>query len=240
MSIAKQTNNKLDRYLDKLKDLSKPISLRSGMLINTPYKYLGSKKKLLMVGFNPGNVPEYSETTIDEDWNRHSEDLSFNAMDECWGANPIKAPGCHPIQLLYQAFINKNNTSLGKEDVLVTNLYWQRSKSIKKLDIDDKLKKACYEGFLISLEEHQPDTICFLGHNTAEEVRKNRWTEICLVKTPTKYPWGQNQKVRNYRMKFNGKGINTFSIPHPSRFGFGNNPERLTSILDTLKKNGVS
>ena len=43
MSIEKQANSKLEGYLDKLKDLSKPISLRSGMLINSPYKYLGSK-----------------------------------------------------------------------------------------------------------------------------------------------------------------------------------------------------
>ena len=77
MSTEKQTNTKLEGYLDKLKDLSKPISLRSGMLINSPYKYLGSKKKLLMVGFNPGGVPSYLETTIDEDFNRHEEDLSF-------------------------------------------------------------------------------------------------------------------------------------------------------------------
>lgn len=235
MSTEKQINTKLESYLDKLKDLSKPISLRSGMLINSPYKYLGSKKKLLMVGFNPGGVPSYSETTIDEDFNRHEEDLSFNAMEECWGANQIKAPGCHPIQLLYQAFLN--HTSLEEEDVLVTNLYWQRSQSSKDLIIDDKLERACREGFLLNAESHQPETICFLGHETASHLIDMRWSNICLMRGSSKYPWGENQKIKNYRMKFNGKSINTFSIPHPSRFGFGNSSERLSSILDALIKN---
>ena len=141
-------------YLDKLKVLSDPISLRSGMLINSPYEFLCSKKKLFMVGFNPGGVPDYSETTIGEDFRRHSEDLSFDAMEECWGSNQIKAPGCHPIQLLYQAFIN--HTSIEKVDVLVTNLFWQRSPSSKDLIIDDKLEKICRDGFLLNTETHQP------------------------------------------------------------------------------------
>jgi hypothetical protein len=157
-------------------------------------------------------------------------------MEECWGANQIKAPGCHPIQLLYQAFLN--NTSLEEEDVLVTNLYWQRSQSSKELIIDDKLERVCREGFLLNIESHEPETICFLGHETASHLINNGWSNICLMRGSSKYPWGENQKIKNYRMKFNDKSINTFSIPHPSRFGFGNSSERLSSILDALIRNG--
>jgi len=234
MRVIKKNNN-MRTYVDKVNKLIEPLSLRSGMVINTPYRHLGSKKKLLMVGFNPGGVPSYSETTIDEDFSRHTEDLSFNAMEECWGANQIKAPGCHPIQLLYQAFLN--NTSLEEEDVLVTNLYWQRSQSSKELIIDDKLERVCREGFLLNIESHEPETICFLGHETASHLINNGWSNICLMRGSSKYPWGENQKIKNYRMKFNDKSINTFSIPHPSRFGFSNSFERLSSILDALIRN---
>ena len=234
MRVIKKNNN-MRTYVDKVNKLIEPLSFRSGMVINTPYRYLGSKKKLLMVGFNPGGVPSYSETTIYEDFNRHEEDLFFNAMEECWGANQIKAPGCHPIQLLYQAFLN--NTSLEEEDVLVTNLYWQRSQSSKELIIDDKLERVCREGFLLNIESHEPETICFLGHETASHLINNGWSNICLMRGSSKYPWGENQKIKNYRMKFNDKSINTFSIPHPSRFGFSNSFERLSSILDALIRN---
>lgn len=235
MSIKKKLRTELETYFEKLKVLSEPISLRSGMLINSPYEYLCSKKKLFMVGFNPGGVPDYSETTIIEDFNRHLEDLSFDAMEECWGSNQIKAPGCHPIQLLYHAFLN--HTSLEKGDVLVTNLFWQRSPSSKDLIIDDKLEKICRDGFLLNIEIHQPETICFLGHETAKHVIDMGWSDICLLRGFSKYPWGENHKIKNYRMKFNGKSINTFSIPHPSRFGFGNSHQRLYSIINALIKN---
>ena len=174
-------------------------------------------------------------STIGEDFRRHQEDLSFDAMEECWGSNQIKAPGCHPIQLLYQAFIN--HTSIEKVDVLVTNLFWQRSPSSKDLIIDDKLEKICRDGFLLNTETHQPETICFLGHETAKHVIDMGWSDICLLRGSSKYPWGENQKIKNYRMKFNGKSINTFSIPHPSRFGFGNSHERLSAIINALTKN---
>jgi hypothetical protein len=32
------------------------------------FEYLASKKKLMIVGYNPGNVPEDNKNTIDEDW----------------------------------------------------------------------------------------------------------------------------------------------------------------------------
>jgi len=226
----------MHKYFEKFEDLIRPVSWRSGMVINSPFEYLTSKKKLLMVGHNPGGVPEESNTTIKEDWIRHLDDPSFNALKESWGSYPEKFPGNHPIQLLYKAFLD--NTSLTEEDILSTNVYWERTKSTELLKVDARIERSCKEGFLYNLEVHQPDCICFLGHGTVDVAGK--WASVNLSRGSSNYPWGSNQKIKFQRMKFNGTGINTFSIPHPSRFGFGNDPERLTSILKALKKNGVS
>ena len=229
--------NKNRTFMGKIDQLIRPISQRSGMVINTPYKHLGSKKRLLIVGFNPGGVPDYSKTTIEGDWIRHKEDISFNAMNESWGGIQEKSPGSHPIQLLYKAFLV--NTALKEEDILVTNLYWQRSQTSKKLVVDQKLENICKDGFLLNLEEHNPEAICFLGHQTARSIVNQGWSSICLMTGTTNYPWGQSQEIKSYRMKFNGRGINTFSLPHPSRFGFANDPERLSAILKGLEKCGI-
>ena len=158
-----------------------------------PEKFeFNSKKKLIMVGHNPGGVPEESNTTIKEDWNRHLDDLSFNALKESWGSYPEKYPGTHPIQLLYKALLD--NTSLTEEDILSTNVYWKRSKSTELLKVDASLERSCKEGFMYNLEVHQPDCICFLGHASADMAGK--WAKVNLTGGSYTYPWGNEQVIK--------------------------------------------
>ena len=225
----------MNEYFEKFEDLIRPIGWRSGMVINSPFEFLASKKKLMMVGHNPGGVPQESETTIKEDWIRHLDDPSFNALKESWGSYPEKLPGTHPIQLLYKALLD--NTSLTEEDILSTNVYWKRTKTTELLKVDTSLERSCREGFLYNLEVHEPDCIFFLGHGSVDIAGK--WATVNLSKGSSSYPWGNDQIIKFQRMKFNGIGFNTLSIPHPSRFGFGNDPERLTAILMGLEKCGI-
>ena len=92
-------------YLQELNGLIRPLQSRSGMVINSPFKYLASKKKLMIVGYNPGGVPDTNETTIAEDWMRHTSDENFNALTESWGQHQALIAGSHPIQKFYQAII---------------------------------------------------------------------------------------------------------------------------------------
>jgi len=225
----------MKQYFKKFEDLIRPIGWRSGMVINSPFEFLTSKKRLMMVGHNPGGVPNESNTTIKEDWNRHLENPSFNALKESWGSYPKKYPGNHPIQLLYKAFLDK--TSLTEEDILSTNVYWKRTKTTELLKVDNPLERSCREGFLYNVEVHQPDCICFLGHASADIAGK--WSKVNLSGGSYTYPWGNEQIIKIKRMKFNGRGINTFSIPHPSRFGFGNDLKRLSAILIGLQTCGI-
>ena len=220
-------------YTNTMEGLIKPIINRSGMVINSPFKYLGTKKKLMIVGFNPGGVPDDSETTIGQDWERHKNDLNFNALTESWGQNKILIPGSHPIQEFYQSIIN--NSNLKEEDILYTNLYWQRSKSVSDLSIDPILDNQCREGFLLHLSTHEPDCICFLGHGTKDHV-SSEWANVSFNCGQINYPWGHTQTVKLQRMKFENFRVKTFSVPHPSRFRLGNNQERLDSILNALSK----
>ena len=66
-----------------------------------------------------------------------------------------------------------------------------------------------------------------------------KWATVNLSKGSSSYPWGDDQIIKFQRMKFNGIGFNTLSIPHPSRFGFGYDPERLSAILKGLEKCGL-
>ena len=216
--------NYKDNYLNNLRDLMNPISERSGMIINTPYNHLAETKKLLMVGFNPGGVPSDLMTSIKEDFTRHSENPSFNALDERWGNH---ASGNHPIQLLYQALIKY--TELMSSDILQTNIYWQRSSDINKLKIDSMLENNCREGLILNIKTHKPKSIIFLGHKAAETAQK--WADNSFSNDDIKYPWGNNHKIKFYSMKFNNHRIKAFSIPHPSRFGFGSDMYRLAAIL---------
>ena len=226
--MQKKTN-----YLNRMSDLINPLLNRSGMIINSPFEYLATKKRLMIVGFNPGGVPNHNETTIEEDWSRHISDESFNALKESWGQDKILIPGNHPIQIFYQKLID--NTDLAEEDILYTNLYWQRSKSVSDLRIDSILEKQCKEGFLLNLETHQPESICFLGHQTHDHISKE-WASVSLACGEINYPWGNSQVIKFHRMKFENFRVGTFSVPHPSRFGIGDNQNRLDSILKALNR----
>lgn len=218
-------------YLETFNELIRPIQSRSGMVINSPFQYLAKKKKLMIVGYNPGGVPDANETTIQEDWIRHTSDESFNALTESWGQHQSLMAGSHPIQRLYQAIID--STDLKEGDILYTNMYWQRSKSITDLKIDRILEKQCKKGFLLNLVIHQPESICFLGHKTYDQIVKD-WSEVSFPCGAIDYPWGETQSIKLYRMKFLDFRVKAFSIPHPSRFGIGNDPDRLDAILQAL------
>ena len=224
--MQKKTN-----YLNRMSDLINPLLNRSGMIIDSPFEYLATKKRLMIVGFNPGGVPDHNETTIEEDWMRHTSDESFNALKESWGQDKILIPGNHPIQIFYQKLID--NTDLTEEDILYTNLYWQRSKSVSDLRIDSILEKQCKEGFLLNLETHQPECICFIGHSTEEIVSKEWAASSFRDGQPDDYPWG-NQKIKFQKIRFPENTIRTFSIPHQSRFGIGYHDKRLESVLKAL------
>ena len=88
-------------YFKNFEKFINPIGYRDGMVINSPFSHLGSKKKLMMVGHNPGGVSQESNTNIKEDWNRHMADPSFNALNEDWDGEE----GTHPIQLLNTTLI---------------------------------------------------------------------------------------------------------------------------------------
>ena len=90
---------------------------------------------------------------------------------------------------------------------------------------------------MYNLEVHEPDCIFFLGHGSVDIAGK--WATVNLSKGSSSYPWGNDQIIKFQRMKFNGIGFNTLSIPHPSRFGFGNDPERLSAILMGLEECGI-
>ena len=82
-NIQKNHNNNEKiriNYLSSLEALTNSIGNRSGMIINTPYKHLADIKKLMMVGYNPGGVPNEVMTSISEDFKRHLDDFSFNAL----------------------------------------------------------------------------------------------------------------------------------------------------------------
>ena len=208
--------NYKDNYLNNLRDLLNPIGNRSGMIINSAFKDLATPKKLMMVGFNPGGVPSDLMTSIKEDFTRHSKNPSLNALKERWGNH---APGKHSIQLLYQALID--NTKLESEDILKTNVYWQRSSDISSLKIDTLLEKICRKGFLLNIKIHQPKSIMFLGIDARKIAEK--WSDVTLSIGDSHYPWGTAQKIRFYSMKFDGYRVKAFSIPHPSHFPHGSN-----------------
>ena len=216
-------------YMANIDKLINPIGNRSGMIVNSAYKDLATPKKLLMVGFNPGGVPSDLMTSIKEDFVRHIENPSFNALNERWGNH---ASGNHPIQLLYRALIK--HTELVSGDILKTNIYWQRSTDIDKLKIDLLLENNCREGLLLNIKTHQPKSIIFLGHKAAETAQK--WADISFNNGDIKYPWGNNHKIKFYSMKFDDHRIKAFSIPHPSRFGFGGDMYRLAAILKAANK----
>ena len=220
-------------YLETFNELIRPLQSRSGMVINSPFKYLASKKKLMIVGYNPGGVPDTNETTIAEDWMRHTSDENFNALTESWGQHQTLIAGSHPIQRFYQAIIDSSD--LTEEDILYTNMYWQRSKSIADLTIDPILEEQCKEGFLLNLIIHQPESICFLGHKTHDQIVKD-WSELSFPCGAIDYPWGETQSIKLYRMKFQDFRVKAFSVPHPSRFGIGNDPDRLDAILQALDR----
>lgn len=211
-----------------------PIGYRDGMVINSPFSHLGSEKKLMMVGHNPGGVSQESNTSIKEDWSRHMADPSFNALKEDWDGKE----GTHPIQLLNTTLIE--NTSLNQNDILSTNVYWKRSKNSEQLNVDAILEKNCKDGFLYNLEVHQPDCILFLGHASADIA--TRWAcRSTSLKRPTPFPWGNDQLIKYKKLSFNKIGVfNTVSIPHPSRFRIGENQDRVISILEALDRNGIS
>ena len=215
-------------YLNRMSDLINPLLNRSGMIINSPFEYLAKKKKLMIVGYNPGNVPDINKTTINEDWLRHTNDESFNPLHESWGHY---LPGCHPIQIFYQRLID--NTDLNETDILYTNLYWERSNGIEDLEIDPILEKQCKKAFFLNLETHQPECICFIGHSTEEIVSKEWAASSFRDGQPDDYPWG-NQKIKFQKIRFPENTIRTFSIPHQSRFGIGYHDKRLESVLKAL------
>ena len=217
-------------YLRKMSVLINPLLNRSGMIIDSPFEYLATKKKLMIVGYNPGNVPDNNKTTIDEDWLRHINNEDFNALNESWGSY---LPGDHPIQIFYQRLID--NTHLTEADVLYTNLYWERSNGIKDLEIDPILEKQCKDGFFLNIKTHQPECICFIGHSTQESVSKE-WASVSLGCGEINYPWGDSQVIKFHRMKFNNHRVATFSIPHQSRFGIGYDQERLESVTNALDR----
>lgn len=222
--------NYKDNYLNNLRDLLNPIGNRSGMIINSAFKDLATPKKLMMVGFNPGGVPSDLMTSIKEDFTRHSKNPSFNALNERWGNH---SSGNHPIQLLYQALIK--NTELVSGDILKTNIFWQRSADIDKLKIDALLENNCRKGLLLNIKTHQPKSIIFLGHKAAETAKT--WADMSSDDGERSYPWGKsNQKIKFYSMKFDDHRVKAFSIPHPSRFGFGSDMYRLAAILKAANK----
>ena len=228
-NLQDNRNSKIN-YLNSLKDLFNPISNRSGMIINTPYKHLAETKKLMMVGFNPGGVPSENMTTIREDFKRHLDDSSFNALNEEWGKF---AAGEHPIQKLYQALIR--NTELEPKDILKTNIYWERSSGIPELKIDSIIEKICRKGFLLNIKAHKPKSIMFLSDKSRKIAEK--WSDTSLPIGISRYPWGTAPiKIRLYSMKFDGHYVKAFSIPHPSQFSHGDNPDRLNAILEAAKK----
>ena len=234
-NIQKNHNNNEKiriNYLNSLEALTNSIGNRSGMIINTPYKHLADIKKLMMVGYNPGGVPSEVMTSISEDFKRHLDDFSFNALEETWGDH---IEGAHPIQRLYQDLIN--NTELEKKDIFQTNVYWQRSVSTDELRIDPELEKNCKKGFFLNIETHRPKSILFLGHQAAEVAQD--WSDVTLPIGRIFYPWGSNQSVKLYSMKFDGYRVKAFSIPHPSRFAHGDNQDRFRAILEAVNKSDI-
>ena len=219
-------------YFKKFEKLIDPIGRRDGMVINSPFCHLGTKKRLMMVGHNPGGVSVRSKTSIKEDWNRHTNDPFFNALEEDWDGKK----GKHPIQLLNKILIE--NTTLKQRDILSTNVYWLRSRNSEQLKVDALLEKKCRDGFLYNLEVHKPDCVLFLGHVSSDIA--SRWACGCLPKGSAIFPWGNDQVIKFKKMKFNKNGfINTISIPHPSRFRLGKNSERISSIIKALESNGI-
>ena len=227
-------------YIEALGSLIKPIENRSGMIINSPFKYLGSKKRLMIAGYNPGDVPDDNKTTINEDWLRHTNDESFNALhDESWGKY---LPGYHPIQIFYKKLID--NTDLTEMDILYTNVFFQRSQGIPDLVVDSIIEKQCKKVFLLNLEIHKPDAICFLGDDAQEYVSKE-WASVSLACGEINYPWSdvegsKEYTIKFYRMEFGDTSINVFSVPHQSKFRIGSNPQywkrRLEAILIALNR----
>ena len=223
----------MNDYFTNFEKLIDPIGRRDGMVINSPFCDLGTKKRLIMIGHNPGGVSEGSNTSIKEDWNRHINDPFFNALEEDWDGKK----GTHPIQLLNRMLIE--NTSLNQSDILSTNVYWKRSKNSEQLKVDAILEKKCRDGFLYNLEVHIPDCILFLGHASSDIA--SRWASGSLSKGSALFPWGNDQVIKFKKMKFNENGfINTLSIPHPSRFRLGRNSERISSVIEALDRNGIN
>jgi hypothetical protein len=227
------------QFIEKLKTIVSPLGDRSGMVINTEFKYLATHKELMIVGFNPAIVKKENMTIIDEDLDRHISDENYNSLNDNWKGGHRK----HGIQQLY--FYLLEHSYLTEKDILYTNVIWERSPSVIDLKFTSELDEICKKGFLLNLQAHKPKAICFIGDDAQKYVSENWASKSSHCGKDIPYPWSDTEgtkkyTIRNYLMEFAETSINAFTIPHQSRFGIGRNPQywkrRLEAILVALNK----